>query len=352
MIKRFLYTIILGLFFVGCNGSDPTVVEDPNPTIKDVQLIAPSNQDQFVIGDPLLVKIEVNHPDLIDDLQLYVDDTIHTGKLVLKSQDITVDTKRGRVGYVPVFIEYSDGEGKLHRDNRTITFFSDIQPATHEVEVIVEYPHKAKSYTQGLEFYEGKLYEGTGQKGSSVLAEVDLKSGKHIRKVKLPNEIFGEGITILNDTVYQISYQAGKCFVYDVNTFEKLTEFSYVGEGWGMCNNGESILMSNGSSEIVWRNPRTFEVTKKLDVFDDQSNVPQLNELELIDGYLYANIYMDSRICKIDTATGKILSYYNLSPMVNAQGEGVDVLNGICQNKGKVYVTGKWWKNLYEISFE
>ena len=332
-----------------CSGEDAPI--DPITITQDVQLVAPNNQDQFVVGETMSVEIQVNHPDLISDLTLYVDDTIYAQNLPLETQTIEVNTSVARVGYINVFLSYTDGDGKEHRDNRSVTFFSDIKPKYNKGTVVKAYPHNPGSYTQGLEFYQGRLYEGTGQYGASLLAEVNLNTGAHVRALPLDAAYFGEGITILNDTIYQISYKAGKCFVYDMN-YTKITEYSYAGEGWGLCNNGQQILMSNGSSEIVWRDASTFAITKKIEVFDDQSNVGQLNELALISGSLYANIYTDSRIVKIDTTTGKVVSYVDFSALVSEQPTSVDFLNGIAENEGKIYITGKLWPNLYEVKFE
>ncbi|MEX1002223.1 MAG: glutaminyl-peptide cyclotransferase [Crocinitomicaceae bacterium] len=347
-LRSVLYSVILVLS--ACAGEkekDPVVIK------KDVELISPSHQEQYVVGDPVSIEIRVNQADLVSELQLFVDDTLYQDGLELKDQKIQIDTKNGRVGNVNLYLKYKDGKGKEHRDNRRVIFFSDVVPEILEGELLNTYPHQVASYTQGLEFYKGSLYEGTGRKGMSVLAEVDLKTAAIIRSVALPADVFGEGITILNDTIYQITYQSGRCFVYDIN-FKPLTDFYYSGQGWGLCNNGKQILMSNGSSEIVWRNPRTFEITKKIEVFDDQSNIPQLNELELIDGYLYANMYTDNRLVKIDTTTGKVISYIDFTDLAQAQPPSVDYFNGIAfdEKNRKLYVTGKLWPNLYEIKIK
>lgn len=328
--------------------------DDPDPPVveRDVWITAPSNNAQYVSGDACTVKIEVNHPDLISDLELWVDDTLFEAGVSLENQEFEFSTKGGRVGHIPVYLKWVDGAGKEHRDTRTIVVFSDIVPETKEVRIVETYPHNPKSYTQGLEYYKNALYEGTGQRESSKLAEVDLMTGAHTRFVDLEKSVFGEGITILNDTVYQISYQAGKCFLWDVKTFKPITEISYVGEGWGLSNDGENIIMSNGSPKIVWRDPATFQVIKTIEVFDNQSEIAYINELELIDSVLYANIYQESRIAKIDTATGKVLEYINCALLVKAQPDGVDVLNGIANDNGKIYLTGKWWPNLYQVTFE
>ena len=247
MNRRFVLLPLIALLITACAGEDPEEDPDGPAAEKDVFISAPANQAQYVCGDEVTVSIKVNHPDLISDLEFWVDDTLFAGGLELVNQEFTFGTKNGRVGHIPVYLKYKDGEGKDHRDNRTVVVFSDVIPCQMETNVVNTLPHNKQSYTQGLEFYQGRFYEGTGQREQSKLLEVDLKTGTHLRSVDLDASIFGEGITIMNDIVYQISYQAGKCFVYDLNTFEKTNEFSYSGEGWGLCNNGKSIIMSNGS---------------------------------------------------------------------------------------------------------
>lgn len=350
-LKPVFSILFLSILITGCKGEEKPDVNDHDIPKRDVRIITPSNKAQYTVGEEVVVEIEVNHPDLISDLDLYLADTLVAQDLSLEDQTITINTTHGAVGNMSLYLLYKDGEGKEHRDNRTITFFSDIVPKAKSATIVNTYPHNPKSYTQGLEFYRGKMYEGTGQRGSSILAEVDWLSGNHIRKIDLDPSIFGEGITILNDTIYQITYQANKCLVYDMD-LNLLTEFAYDGEGWGLCNDGNSLIMSNGSDRIVWRDPQTFQVTKEIQVFDDQTSVVQLNELELIDGNLFANVYTESYIVEVDTATGKVLSYVDCSAMVRQQGPGVDWFNGIATNNGKIYVTGKLWPNLYEVKFE
>ncbi|UKN00491.1 glutaminyl-peptide cyclotransferase [Paracrocinitomix mangrovi] len=340
------------LLLTACAGEE-TTDEDIDHTVppkRDVQISSPLNGDQFVIGDEISVQVDVNHPDLIDELELWVADTLYQS-LDLTSTIVRIPTNNARVGDTKIFLKYKDGKGDEHRDNRNVTLFSDIVPSVCDVAIVNTYPHLVGSYTQGLEFYKGKLYESTGRRGLSVVANVDLKTGKHNQFVDLPKNIFGEGITIMNDTIYNISYTAQSCRLFDMN-FNLLTEFTYEGEGWGLCNDGQYIIMSNGSSDLVWRDPRTFREVKRLQVFDNQSNVPQLNELELIDGDIYANIYTDSKIAQIDTASGKVKRYLNCASLVNAQQGYVDYLNGIAYNDGKMYVTGKLWPAMYEIKCE
>lgn len=353
---QFFYLAIAVLLLQSCDGSDPDpdVPEVIVPQVP-VQLVSPLNEDQFTIGEPVEVEIKVNNPAAVSELELFVNDTLFAGDLKSENQTITIQTNaQSLVGWTKIFLSYKDEKGQLHGDNRKIVFFSAIFPVEKRAEILKTYPHAKTSYTQGLEFYKGTLFEGTGQYNQSILAEVDLESGTKLRQHNLLGSIFGEGITVLNDTIYQITYKAQICYMYDMQ-FNPIGSFTYSGEGWGLCNNGKDLIMSNGSNEIVWRNPRTFEVVKTLQVFDDETSVERLNELELINGKLLANLYTDDRLAEIDTATGAVLSYIDCRALVmDATDFGNDVLNGIAHNpiNGKIYMTGKWWSKLYEVSIK
>ena len=344
------------LFLIGCAGeAEKDPVLNPDNKQAAIQLMSPMNDDQFTIGDQVDVEIKVNDPNGISELALYIEDTLFAGDLKIEGQIITLNTNElSRVGWTKIFLSYKASDGKKHADNRKVVFFSDIFPAQKTAEIVNTYPHAKTSYTQGIEFYKGILYEGTGQYNKSILAEVDLPSGTILQQHNLDGSIFGEGITILNDTIYQITYKAQICYMYDMS-FNPLGSFTYSNEGWGLCNDGTHLIMSNGSNEIVWRDPRTFEIVKTLQIFDDETSVDSLNELELIDGSLYANLYTQNRIAEIDTATGKILTYIDCFSLVtDASDVGNDVLNGIAFNPetGKTYMTGKRWPKLYEVSFK
>ncbi|MEZ4922287.1 MAG: glutaminyl-peptide cyclotransferase [Crocinitomicaceae bacterium] len=352
IIVLFLVAILIALPLLNnCKGD----VEDPvtNDPVIDVQLLSPSNEQQFNIGEKISVSIKVNDPK-VSDLKLYVEDTIYQEGIPSSDNTISIDSKNSKVGQVRIRLSYINADGELKGDSRMIVLFSDVQPLYKSAKIVKIHPHNPTSYTQGLEFYKGNLFEGTGQRGQSILGEVNLETGEHKRKQELEPRFFGEGITILNDTIYQLTYQAGVCKVYDLK-FNEINEFTYTGEGWGLCNNGTDILMSNGSSEIVWRDPRTFTIKKRLQVFDPRKEIVNLNELELIDGRLFANIYTDKQIVEIDTANGKILSYIDCSELVkDATGPGTDVLNGIAYNSitKKLYLTGKLWPKMYEVTIE
>ena len=223
------------------------------------------------------------------------------------------------------------------------------------------YPHDTASFTQGLAFYKGQLYESTGSpenipNNGSWLGPVNLETGKAQKKITLPKEFFGEGMTFLNDRIYQITWENHKGFVYDAVSFKKLKEFSYTNDGWGLANDGKSVIMSDGSSILYYLHPDSLMVTKKIEVLDNNGSVPNLNELEYINGFIYANQWETAYVLKIDPSTGNVVGKFDFSKLVNeirAKAASVDVLNGIAYDSitHKVFITGKKWPSIYEVRF-
>ncbi len=357
-MKKYIFILVVLCALVlipiakSCTREQPQ--DNPETTVTPAtQIVSPTNNEQYTVGDEIVVDIRINKPEEVDLLELFFDDELIQTDLPKENQKITIPTIDARVGKLEVKLVYFGTDGKNHIDTRSVVLFSDVEPVNKKLKVINKYPHDPKSYTQGLEFYKGNLFESTGQYGTSYVAETDLKSGLIKRQVDLDPNYFGEGMTIINDTIYQITYRAGKCQVYDLE-FNKINEFTYVGEGWGLTNDGEHIIMSNGSDQVVWRNRHTFEEVRKIHVFDNQSSAVQLNELELINGRLFANIYTDSKIVEVDPETGKVIAYIDCSEIVNEQPIGVDYLNGIAYDSisNTILMTGKLWPTMYQVSFE
>jgi glutamine cyclotransferase len=221
-------------------------------------------------------------------------------------------------------------------------------------EVVAEFPHDPNAFTQGLILVDGQLYEGTGLNGASELRLVDLETGDVLQSHDLDEEHFGEGITVLGDRIYQITWKTGTAFVYDRETFQQTGSYSYDTEGWGLTHDGAELIMSDGSDQLYFRDPETFEVTRQLSVKDGETPVFRLNELEYIDGVIWANVWQTSLIARIDPETGDVIDWLDLSALtekVAASGQRIDVLNGIAWNPETetVYVTGKLWPTLFEI---
>lgn len=232
------------------------------------------------------------------------------------------------------------------------------------ISVVKVYPHDTASFTQGLAFYKGKMYEGTGgaeyDPGSrlSRLMQVDLNTGKAEKSVTLPGKYFGEGITILNDTLYQLTWREHTVLVYTLPDLKKVKEFSISTEGWGITHNGQELIVSDGSSNLYFYEPATFRLLRSQSITQDGELVNNINELEFIDGSIYANQWQYPYILKINPETGIIDGIVNLSMIWdklkrNHPQAANDVPNGIAYDAAtkKIYITGKNWPELYEVQF-
>ena len=220
-------------------------------------------------------------------------------------------------------------------------------------EVIHSYPHDHTAFTQGLVFEDGKLYEGTGRYGYSTLREVQLETGEVMKSQKLDPKYFGEGITIYENKIIQLTWKSKVGFVYDLETFKLLEEFSYPTEGWGLTHDGERLIMSDGSATLYFLDPVTFERVGRVNVTENGTAVSLLNELEYIKGEVYANVWFTDSIVRIDPATGNVTGRIDLKGLINPDDydHDVGVLNGIAYDadRNRLFVTGKYWPKLFEI---
>lgn len=220
------------------------------------------------------------------------------------------------------------------------------------VTVVASYPHDPMAYTQGLTVYEGEMYEGTGQYGRSSVRRVDLSTGIVERRRALRPQYFGEGITVFDDRLYQLTWKSGLGFIYELDTLSLLRTFRIDGEGWGLTHDGENLILSNGSPELVFLDPETLEVVKRVTVLDAGRPVDRLNELEFVRGEVWANVWFDDRIARISPSTGDVLAWIDLTGLYpRSQRDHEDVLNGIAFDPAsdRLFVTGKNWPRLYEI---
>lgn len=238
-------------------------------------------------------------------------------------------------------------------------------PANIMFKVDAVYPHDPKAFTQGLEFYKGKLYEGTGEWGTSNLRVVDIKTGT-VEKNHLITDslVFGEGITIFKNKIYQLTWTNNKIFVYNVDNFEKPVDtLKWSRQGWGATNDGKNIIISDGSSHLYFVQPdvnkKEMKINKILTVADNKGEVDSLNELELINGYIYANRWLTNNIVKIDTSNGYVVGEMNLSGLLNQYDPTADVnsdavLNGIAYDSAtnRLFITGKDWPRLFEMQLQ
>ncbi|WP_436493506.1 glutaminyl-peptide cyclotransferase [Actinokineospora sp. HUAS TT18] len=223
--------------------------------------------------------------------------------------------------------------------------------------VLEERPHDRAAFTQGLELVDGVLYEGTGLVGQSEIRATDPTTGAVSRRTPLPSEFFGEGITLVGDRIWQITWQDGVAIERDKNTFAELRRVDYTGEGWGLCHDAKNrrLVMSDGSDKLTFRDPVTFQPTGQVAVTADTGPVTRLNELECVDGTVYANVWQTDLIMRIDPASGAVTGRADLAGLLPAEERtGTDVLNGIAAVPGtdEFLVTGKLWPKLFRIRFD
>ena len=228
-------------------------------------------------------------------------------------------------------------------------------PLLWAARVLASYPHDPGAFTQGLVVHDGQLYESTGQYGHSSVRRVDLETGRVEQLKPLNFTYFGEGLTILDGRIYQLTWKSQTAFVYDVASFDLLDTLSYRGEGWGLTHDGSSLIVSNGSAILTFYDPRSFEVRRTVEVRGPDGPVSMLNELEFIDGEIWANIWYDDRVVRIDPDSGAVLGWVELGQLLPRMQRNRDaVLNGIAYDAdaGRLFVTGKYWPQLFEIELE
>ena len=332
-----LYTLLISFIFLSCGIK-----------VNHDYSISISKTNQYLNnGDSIDITIDNPSKNIITDLSYSINSNNINSKHVLNN-NLGVNTIKASF--------------KVNNENfiiqKDIIIYSNSKPKLYTYEVVNEFNHDITSYTQGLEFdNEFNLYEGTGQYGYSTLKKIDFKTGKDINKIFLDKSYFGEGITILKDKIYQLTWKNKIGFVYNKNDFKLIKSFSYQesSEGWGLCNDGEKIYKSDGSEKIWVLDPLNLNELYNISVVTNNKVIKKINELEWFDGKIYANTYQFNKevVIIIDPSTGKVdgvIDFNGLKKRVKQHPE-LDVLNGIAYNKKRktFFVTGKYWDKLFEI---
>ena len=333
---KYIILLCLSLVLINC--------EDTN-AVKKTGLSINTAVKSLMLGDTL--KLSINNPKKLEitDVSYQLNGKAITGETILDG--ITLGEK-----VLTAVVTYDD---KSETITKSIKVFNNSIPSYYTYEVVNTYPHDIKSYTQGLEFYNGELYESTGQKKESKLRKVNFETGEILKNINLEDRYFGEGLTILNDKIYQLTWQAKRGFIYDVNTFEKLSTFNYGSskEGWGICNDGKTLYKSDGTEKIWLLNPENLTEKGHIEVYTEKGTIPSLNELEWIDGKIFANIYQRNGVVIINPKTGGVEGVIDFKPLkaLVTQHPGLDVLNGIAYHPERktIFVTGKNWDKLFEV---
>lgn len=327
----------------------------PSATQAELQLAIESKKPTTLpIGQDVDLSFHVKGHESFDSLIVKVD----FNRIAFSNKDnktINISTQHLNPGKRNINISAFETGKEIASGQIQITLLSDIVPEKYTYKVIRTLPHNTQWYTQGFEFCDGFLYEGTGMNGQSGLYKVNPEKNEILQSVTLPDDIFGEGITILNDKVYQLTWRSQVGFVYDKNSLKKLYDFNYPTEGWGLTNNGKELIMSDGSDKIYFLDTAFLQESHHIEVYSNKGPVYSLNELELVNGVLYANVYQTDSIVAIDINSGKVLRTINLSGLLNKDKltKKVDVLNGIAFNpkSGKWFVTGKWWPLIFQVDW-
>jgi glutamine cyclotransferase len=261
-----------------------------------------------------------------------------------------------------LFLYACNGSDTNNNDRQS----SDNNPAplVLSYNIVKVYPHDTSAYTEGLVWYNNLLYESTGTNGKSKLRKVNLENGKAIKEVKLDSIYFGEGIAIINNKIYQLTWQEHKLFVYDATTLEKIKEMNWPFEGWGMTTNGKELIIGTGTSNLYFVNPDDLKIIRTISVTDNYGPVGNINELEYVKGFIYSNQYLTNNILKIDPESGKVLAKLDASSILDKSGivhnpaqydlNSGNVLNGIAYDSAKnsLLITGKMWPALFEIKLD
>ena len=311
---------------------------------KDFKIKISSSDKIISNGDTIKINIESKSGQIIDSVAYYLNEKEVDNETTIKDLKLGENSAKVKI--------YSNGVE--HSIVRSFDVYSNKKPDIMTYEIIKEYNHDQKAYTQGLEFYKNSLYESTGLNGKSSLRKVDLNNGEILKVLNLNYEYFAEGLTILNDKIYQLTWKNRIGFIYDLD-FNKIGSFNYNKsiEGWGLTNDGEYIYKSDGTSKIWRLNPDTLEEIDFIDVMTDKSRIRNINELEYIDGKIYANTYQQNRdvIIIINPKNGAVESVIDFSGIRNRvlNTPETDVMNGIAKLNGRLFVTGKNWNKLFEV---
>lgn len=337
--KLLAFTILL-ISWISCNDE----IQNANDLFSlEIQNVKTTYTQQ----DQLTLKVTSKKGNAVDEVRFALDDYTPDAKNTISLQDTKLGRRRIRA--------YVTSEGKSYVMEKVIKVVASAAPVLYTYKVLETYPHDIKAYTQGLEFHNDTLYESTGQYNQSTLRKTDYRNGKVLKKVDLANQYFAEGLTILGDQIFQLTWRENTGFIYKLKDLEKTGTFVYNNskEGWGLCNNDSKIFKSDGTEKIWTLNPDNLSEESFIEIYTNSSVIDNVNELEWVDGKIYANVFQRDAIAIVNPETGAVegvIDLKGLQAMVT-QHTTLDVLNGIAY-KGEpniLYVTGKNWDKLFKI---
>ena len=336
-LDKVLKIIIVATLISGCGNSSKPIKH----------FLIQTNANKNVISNTDTLKLSLSNPSnkKIDSVNYVMNNSAVADIFSLQNSSLGEKMIKAEVFY----------GGKKEVALQKVIVVNGSTPKLYNYELLNTYPHDITSYTQGLEFYKGVLYESTGQYGESKLRALDYKNDAILNNVNLSRSYFGEGLTVLNDKIYQLTWKEGRGLIYDVNTFETLGSFNYgqSKEGWGLCNDGRQLYKTDGSENIWILNAETLEEERFVQAYTNKGRLTNLNELEWVEGKIYANRYQKNGVAIINPINGAIEAVLDFKDLKNkvTNHPGLDVLNGMAYNPDTktLFVTGKRWDKLFEV---
>ena len=359
-LKYFVFLTITMLitWIISCSGrsgnssgrsSQPVITAADKPAIKFLKMISPEENAEYKLND--IIKVVLEAEDDPDSVKIWFDGQMVSILRNSPWEHVIPSSFTGKTGRKALKAIAYNKDNKPQTITRFIIIYSDVVPGRNGYKVINTYLHDKEAYTQGLVYDNGFLIEGTGQVGESSLRKVELKTGKVLNQLNLEAPFFGEGIAIIGEKIYELTWESKVGFVYDKSTFKLINKIYYQTEGWGLTTIGDKLVMSDGSNVLYYMDPEMFTVVSRIEVYDNKVKVNQLNELEYINGEIWANIWETDLIARIDPSSGKVIAYIDLKGLDPDMNTKVNVLNGIAYDPAgeRIFVTGKNWAKLFEI---
>lgn len=349
--------ICCGLFQWSCDGDNNNITNNNNDSSivvenkADLIISSPKNQGLFSIGEKINVTSEIPGGLKPDSVIVFFDGIKQSTNI--SSLNFTLPTDSAKTGNNRILIN-AWTKGKQYLNSVSVILRSNINPQQYTYKIVKKYPHDQNSYTQGLIYENGFIYEGTGQYGESMLLKYKLINNELIQSYNLPENVFGEGIVTSKNHIYQLTWQSHVAYEYEKETFKLINKFDFGTEGWGITNLGDNLIMSDGSFTLYVLSTQSFNEIKRIEVYDKVGPVSMLNELEFINGEIYANVYQTNQIVIINPKNGCVTGKIDLTGLLDKtkiKDREVDVLNGIAwDEKGKrLFLTGKYWPEMYEV---
>lgn len=339
--------LILLLFLFSCGENKSGSERTTSPRIrKETKVLSPQQNQRLTRGEKVKVEVSSSEGKDIDSVIVSLGDN----ESLFTSATFEIDFPNRKVGSWQLKTQiFFKGKSETHYTK--VIVLPENAPEQLTYEVVNTYPHDPTDYTQGLLINNGFLYESTGQEGESAFKKKNLTTGETIQVVNLSDDLFGEGLALLNNEFYQLTWNARKGFVYNMN-MEQTRTFSYQSEGWGLTDYNDQLIMTTKTEKIFFMEPQSFTAVDEIEVYDNKEKVDSLNEMEVIDGLIYANVYLKDYVVIIDPETGEVLKKIDFTGLLaNSEKEDTDVLNGIAYDKetNRLFVTGKYWPKLFEV---